>query len=230
MIKYLSGTIFNAGTSTIVNTVNCDGFMGAGLALEFKLRYPKLYEEYQKDIADNKVSIGQVNYYLVDSITIINFPTKLHFNFSSKIEWIETGLKNFVETYKNFNITSVAFPKLGTRNGGLDWREVKIIMEKYLSNLDIDVFICLDEKAEAEGIEKLMIEQLNKLVSHDANDLLKIKPNIFKLIYEKLPVKRFYQLYEVKGLGIKSYEKIFKYYYGLATNNGEKQEQISFEL
>ena len=230
MIKYLSGTIFNAGTSTIVNTVNCDGFMGAGLALEFKLRYPKLYQDYLKDIAENKVNIGQVNYYFVNNMTIINFPTKLHFNFPSKTDWIEAGLKNFVETYKKFNITSVAFPKLGARNGGLDWREVKIIMEKYLSNLDIDVFICLDEKADAEGIEKLMIEQLNKLVSHDANDMLKLKPNILKLIYEKLPVKRFYQIYEVKGLGIKSYEKIFKYYYGLATNDGDKQEQISFEL
>ena len=90
--------------------------------------------------------------------------------------------------------------------------------------------IYLSEKADAEGIEKLMIEQLNKLVSHDANDMLKLKPNILKLIYEKLPVKRFYQLYEIKGLGVKSYEKLFKYYYGIATNCGDKQEQISFEL
>lgn len=75
-----------------------------------------------------------------------------------------------------------------------------------------------------------MIEQLNKFVSLGVNDILKLKPNIIKLIYEKLPVKRFYQLYEVKGLGVNHTKKIFKCYYRLETNYGENQEQISFEL
>ena len=68
---------------------------------------------------------------------IVNFPTKWHFKYPSKLEWIDQGLNDFLISYKKQGITSVAFPKLGTSNGGLNWEDVRKLMEKYLSKADI---------------------------------------------------------------------------------------------
>ena len=152
MIKYYDGTVFNTPAKTIVNTVNCAGVMGAGIALEFKLRYPEMYEDYVQKCKNKEMKTGRPRIYeYSDGLWILNFPTKGHWRFPSKINWIEEGLKYFAENYKKRNIESIAFPKLGTNNGGLDWIEVKSLMENYLRDLDIDVYICLDEKTEAEG-------------------------------------------------------------------------------
>ena len=142
MIIYTEGTVFNAGAQAIVNTVNCDGFMGAGIALEFSLRYPKMLVDYETKCKNDLVKIGKVDYFNMGDTIIINFPTKQHFQFQSKLAWIENGLKDFVATYKKHNIESVAFPKLGTSNGGLNWDDVKSIMEGYLSKIDLKVYIC----------------------------------------------------------------------------------------
>ena len=154
MIKYYEGTVFNTGAKAIVNTINCEGAMGAGLALEFMLRYPEMYEDYKVKCDKKLLKPGIVDYYVEDDgCTIINFPTKWLFKYPSRIEWIEQGLQYFVSTYKEHNIKAVAFPKLGASNGGLDWDEVRSIMEKYLSNVDADVYICTDTLRQAEGIE-----------------------------------------------------------------------------
>ena len=71
----------------------------------------------------------------------MNLPTKNHWRNPSNICYIEEGLKYFIENYKKVNIDSIAFPKLGTNNGGLDWNDVKTVMEKYLKRADIDVYI-----------------------------------------------------------------------------------------
>ena len=130
MIKYFNGTIFNVEVDAIVNTVNTVGVMGAGLALEFSLRYPEMYIAYKQKCDNKLLQVGELMYYQEKESLIINFPTKWHFKYPSKIEWIEKGLKEFVKTYKKYNINTVAFPKLGTLNGGLSWGDVKRLMEK----------------------------------------------------------------------------------------------------
>ena len=139
MLHYYEGTVFNTNATTIVNTVNCTGVMNAGIALEFSLRYPEMFLDYEEKCKKKQLEVGKVDYYKDKNISIINFPTKWHFKYPSQLHWIEWGLQNFVETYKQNNITSVAFPKLGTNNGKLSWTDVKDLMEKYLANLDIDV-------------------------------------------------------------------------------------------
>lgn len=224
MIKYYDGTVFNTPAHTLVNTVNCFGVMGAGIALEFKLRYPEMYEEYKQRCNKKEYKIGRPRLYKSSEKWVLNFPTKNHWRYPSKIEWIEEGLQYFASNYKKAGIESIAFPKLGTSNGGLEWTDVKKIMEKYLGDLDIDVYICLDESKEAEGIELLMIEEINKINIDRLIKDIKITKKQAESVVGSLPVKRFWTLSKAKGLGEKTYEKIFSYFYN---RFAEKNESIN---
>lgn len=140
MIEYVQGDIFKSETQTIVNTVNCVGAMGAGIALEFKKQFPNMYLSYKKICDQKQLKPGLLHLYKKEERWILNFPTKDHFKDPSTLEYIEKGLIKFKETYKEKGITSISFPKLGCGKGGLDFNNVKPLMEKYL-NLDIKVKI-----------------------------------------------------------------------------------------
>jgi O-acetyl-ADP-ribose deacetylase (regulator of RNase III) len=145
MVSIVKGNIFESQSQTIVNTVNCLGFMGKGLALEYKARFPDMFISYKKVCNSKLFSIGKLQLYKDKEKWILNFPTKYHYKNPSKMEYIETGLKKFVEIYKDKGITSIAFPQLGCSNGGLDWKDVEPLMVKYLDNLDIPVEIYIFE-------------------------------------------------------------------------------------
>ena len=98
MIVVSKGTVFNTDAKALVNTVNCKGVMGAGIALEFKLRYPAMNKDYVSKCESGLIKVGKVDYFCGNP-TVINFPTKYDFKFPSRIEWIESGLKDFVNTY-----------------------------------------------------------------------------------------------------------------------------------
>lgn len=224
MIIYSEGTVFNAGTQAVVNTVNCTGVMGAGIALEFMLRYPEMFEDYESKCKDKRIITGKVDYFKNgDGSIIINFPTKWHFKYPSKLVWIEQGLQDFAKTYSQKGITSVAFPKLGTSNGGLNWSEVKVLMEKYLSNLDVDVYICLDNKKDAEGIEKTMLDKFNSTSIEQISSLVKLNSKQRENIQKHIPYNRFWKISETESVGMKTYSMIFRYFYELAL--GIKQEE-----
>lgn len=129
--------IFDTQCQTIVNTVNCVGVMGKGIALEMKNRYPDMFEKY-KTFCDNKlIDIGKLWLYKnPDDKWILNFPTKTHWRYQSEYDYIEKGMQKFIETYKDKNIKSIAFPMLGCSNGGLDVNVVLEIMMCYLSKCD----------------------------------------------------------------------------------------------
>ena len=144
MIKYVNGDIFNSFAQTLVNPVNTKGIMGGGLALAFKEKYPKMFEQYKIDCENKDIVVGKLHWYYntSDDKIILNFPTKNHWKEKSKIEYIEKGLEYFIKYYKEIGIKSVAFPKLGCGLGGLDWDNlVKPLMEKFLSKIEIEVFI-----------------------------------------------------------------------------------------
>lgn len=129
--------IFDTQCQTIVNTVNCVGVMGKGIALEMKNRYPDMFEKY-KTFCDNKlIDIGKLWLYKnQDDKWILNFPTKTHWQYQSEYDYIEKGMQKFIETYKDKNIKSIAFPMLGCSNGGLNEEKVLEIMMKYFSKCD----------------------------------------------------------------------------------------------
>ena len=124
----------------VVNTVNCVGAMGKGIALDFKLRYPEMFKEYQRICFQHLLKPGQILPYKKSSPIILNFAIKDDWKEPSKIEWIEETLKKFVDNYKKLGITSVAFPWMGAMNGGLPIEVIKELTRKYLFSLDdIDI-------------------------------------------------------------------------------------------
>ncbi len=144
-IRYQKGDIFDSKAQVIVNTVNCKGVMGKGLALAFKQRYPAMFPVYQQECKTGKLRIGKPTLYKQSTPWILNFPTKNDWKFPSKLEYLEEGLEYLIDNYKKAGIKSIAFPKLGAQNGKLSWDEVGPLMARYLSQLDIDVYIYIAE-------------------------------------------------------------------------------------
>ena len=143
MIVFKTGNLFNSECQTLVNTVNCVGVMGKGIALLFKKKYPDMFNEYRLACKQGYIKNGG-DLWIWDYVDlykpkkILCFATKEEWWHPSKLEWIERGLQNFVENYKYLGITSIAFPKLGCTNGKLNWEnDVKPLMFKYLQPLDI---------------------------------------------------------------------------------------------
>lgn len=143
MLKYVKGDIFNIPAQVLVNTVNTVGVMGKGIALSFKKKYPEMFTTYRKACDKHQLIIGKLMLWYGPDHWILNFPTKEHWRNPSKMEYIEKGLMAFQRKYADYNITSIAFPKLGCGNGELDWKQVKPLMERYLKELPIDVYIYL---------------------------------------------------------------------------------------
>jgi len=142
MITTTNTNIFNSDSQTLVNTVNCVGVMGKGIALEYKKRYPDMFLKYRDLCFKNQIKVGNDFYvYNAGNRLILNFPTKVHWRNNSKYEYISIGLDKFVETYTNYGITSISFPMLGTSNGGLDKSVVLDLMISKLSQLPIDIKI-----------------------------------------------------------------------------------------
>ena len=143
MIIYLKTTIWQSPAQTLVNPVNTSGVMGAGLAREFKYRFPEMHRQYQKLCNEGKFKIGSL-FFWRDPLyhhCVLNFPTKDYWGSPSKIEYIEKGLQTFKEEFRDWSIFSISFPQLGTGLGGLPWAEVKPVMEKYLDGIGIPVYI-----------------------------------------------------------------------------------------
>lgn len=143
MVKIEHGNIFESNAQTLVNTINCVGVMGKGLALEFKNRYPAMFDKYKSFCNKGVFKPGVLWIYKAeDGKWILNFPTKIDWKDDSEMSYIEEGLKKFVEIWEEKGIKSIAFPLLGCKNGGLDPEDVIPLMEKYLNQCeDLDVTI-----------------------------------------------------------------------------------------
>ena len=136
------GDLFSSKAKTLVNTVNCVGVMGKGIALEFKKKYPAMYAEYEQLCDRKEIKPGEPYYYSdLYGTSIINFPTKEHWRSPSKVSYIVSGLDWFRRNYAKLGITSIAFPPLGCGNGGLPWTVVGPLMYEKLADLPIDIEI-----------------------------------------------------------------------------------------
>lgn len=146
MINYAEGNLLKANTEALVNTVNCVGVMGKGIALQFKQAYPANFKLYEKACKEDNVKLGQMLIVEIGQTKnpryIINFPTKQHWKAKSRLSDIESGLKALVDEIKQRKIKSVALPALGCGNGGLEWNEVKPLIEKAFESLvDVEFII-----------------------------------------------------------------------------------------
>lgn len=140
MFKALIGDLFASQAQTLVNTVNCVGVMGKGVALEFKKRFPAMFDDYLQRCERKAVRLGEPYLYEdLSGVRIVNFPTKDHWRSPSRLQDIERGLDFLVRHVLDWRISSISMPPLGCGNGGLDWAEVGPLIYRKLHALAIDV-------------------------------------------------------------------------------------------
>jgi O-acetyl-ADP-ribose deacetylase (regulator of RNase III) len=147
LIQFIEGDLIKSNSDALVNTVNCVGVMGKGIALEFRNEFQENYFEYKKACQLHQVKIGEMfvvptNNFFCSPKYIINFPTKDHWRNPSRLEWIKLGLEDLKSTILDYKIQSISMPKLGCTNGGLDWNIVKELIVESLSELEtVDIKI-----------------------------------------------------------------------------------------
>ena len=140
MIEYKTGDILAEEAEALVNTVNCVGVMGRGIALQFKRAFPENFKAYATQCKRNEMRPGRVFVFETGDVLfphyIINFPTKRHWRGKSRMEDIESGLVSLVEEIRSHGIRSIAIPPLGSGLGGLNWPAVRRMLQKTLEQLD----------------------------------------------------------------------------------------------
>ncbi|MDH6100190.1 macro domain-containing protein [Anabaenopsis sp. FSS-46] len=160
MMEFKQGNLLEEKAEALVNTVNNVGVMGKGIALQFKQAYPENFRQYEKACRAGEVQPGQMFTISTGSLFnpkyIINFPTKRHWKSKSKIEDIKNGLVALVAEVQKLGITSIAIPPLGCGNGGLNWREVKPLIESTFAQLP-DVQVIIFEPSGAPAVEKIQV-------------------------------------------------------------------------
>lgn len=168
MLIYKRTSLLESTAQTLVNTVNCVGVMGKGIAKEFKQREPKMFAAYKKLCETDALKPGKLWLWRGSPNWILNFPTKVHWRNPSRIEWIEAGLDKFVQSYATQGITEISFPKLGCGNGGLDWDVVRPLMERYLRDVSIPVYIhdFTQDIGLPEHLEQIA-DSVKKAIGHD---------------------------------------------------------------
>ena len=220
----ITGNIFASPRQTLVNTVNCDGVMGAGIALEFKLRIPEMFDRYVEHCRAGRINIGSLWLYKPPAEAreqrwALNFPTKRHWKYPSKVAYLEAGLEKFLATYQEKGIQSIAFPLLGATNGGIPEDESLAVMQQYLSQCDIPVEIY---RYDPTATDDLYLEFRSRMLRHDERPddktmakAMGLRIDLFRKVCDSLDgpndINSLSRLASVKGIGEKTLEKCFRY-------------------
>lgn len=215
-IEIIKGNIWNTNCQVLVNTVNCEGVMGAGMALEARLRFPEMYYKYREVCEKGLLEVGKLLLYKESKpYWILNFPTKNKWKLPSKEQYLIAGLEKFVTTYQEKEIHSIAFPILGGQNGGLNEDRVLGIMTSLLNHLPIKIEIY---QYNPYASDDFFIEFKDLLLNSNIDSLAKdtkIRKTQLEILVDALSNNtEFYQvsqLLKIKGIGDTTLEKIFQY-------------------
>jgi O-acetyl-ADP-ribose deacetylase (regulator of RNase III) len=214
MTTILTGNIFDTKCSTIVNPVNCEGVMGAGLALEFRLRYPQMFAKYEQLCQERFLLPGKLWLYQSPQQNILCFPTKLSWKAPTKAEYLELGLAKFVASYAKKSIDSIAFPLLGAGRGGLDSEVTMTIMQQYLKDIPIPVEIYHYDAQASDAF----YESIKEKVLGVSASTLKSETKLTEKQLEKVlaamhshKIKQLNQVMQTSGIGVRTIEKIVDY-------------------
>ncbi|ARU28767.1 macro domain-containing protein [Cellvibrio sp. PSBB006] len=156
MLEFVKGDFFDFDADIRVNTVNCVGVMGAGVALAFKNKYPEMFKEYvrqckEKEIAPGKPTVWKQEDMFSKGMEIINFPTKNHWRNPSKYEYIEEGLIWLYNYLNNKEGLTITLPALGCGHGGLDWERVKRLILKHLEKTSNNILVFEPDASKKAG-------------------------------------------------------------------------------
>ena len=213
-MRVLTGNIFTTECQTIVNTVNCVGVMGAGIALECRLRYPEMYERYADLCERRLIDIGKLWIYKAPERWVLNFPTKRHWKKESKPEYLHRGLSRFLETYRERGIESIAFPLLGASHGGLHPEQSLSIMSDYLEHCEVPVEVW---QYDPEATDDLYIKFRELLCEQDEAEIAAAtglrKDYVRKVLaaLNRPDINSLSRLASVRGIGFKTLEKSFQF-------------------
>lgn len=158
MIRFTEGNLLDTPAEAVVNTVNEFGVMGKGVALLFREHFPECSKAYMEAAARKQIRVGTMfvteTAQLLGPRWVIHFPTKKHWRFPSKIEWVRSGLADLRKVVEARGIRSLALPALGCGAGGLDWHEVRLEVERALGELEeVDVTVYVPTAAH-QGAQK----------------------------------------------------------------------------
>lgn len=228
--KEIRGNIFNSNAMAIVNTVNCVGVMGKGIALEYRLRYPDMFAEYESICNQKLLKPGQILPYRKSKPWILNFAIKDDWKQPSKAQWIESTLQKFCSNYREMGIYSVAFPLMGAMNGGIPVELIWTLTREYLSEInDIDVEVYEFDSASSDRLfENLLMISSDEFI--DMQTILSrsnIKKKYWVAILEAVrsnEVKSLYQLvnYKSEGKRIIGNTNVERLYHFLSLRNENK--------
>ncbi len=194
MIEFVKGDFFDFDADVRVNTVNCVGVMGAGVALAFKEKYPDMFKQYAKECKQGLIRPGIPSVWKNDDmftkeVEIINFPTKDHWRKPSEYEYVESGLKWLSEYLKQKKYSTITLPALGCGHGGLDWEKVKHLIENHLSDSQHKILVFEPNSSKNAGKVELNDIENNRLLAQESINTITSKsadyPDRLRLFTEK---------------------------------------------
>jgi len=234
----IRGNIFAIEANALVNTVNCVGVMGRGVALEFRRRFPTMFVEYERVCRRGALSPGWVLPYRRSTPWVLNFAVKDHWRQPSRFDWVESCLRRFRDRYSELGITSAAFPWFGAMNGKLPVPEVLAMMRRYLEDLPgIEITVV---EYDPDAPDPLFDQFLELVRGAEARELAKLS-SMQARTWERIAlaldedVPSFARLQERAGLSITSMDKVFAALMDrTGSNSGDPQvdsahpEQLAF--
>ncbi|MDD0847698.1 macro domain-containing protein [Campylobacter sp. 46490-21] len=220
MLEIKRGNIFTSKAQTIVNTVNCEGVMGAGIAFELRLRHPKMFKKYKEFCKQNAIKIGTLWIYNLSKdenanyAKILAFPTKTSWKLPSKEEYLHAGLSKFIKTYEEKGIESIAFPLLGASRGGIDENVSLKIMKEYLSGIEIPVEIWHFDPSASDDLydkfkEKFLSCDENYIKEH--TELKTAQINTLLSALQNQNIHSMSGMLSVKGVGDLTIQRAFDF-------------------
>jgi O-acetyl-ADP-ribose deacetylase (regulator of RNase III) len=221
MIYFKQGNLLESKADALVNTVNCVGIMGKGIALQFKQAFPENFKQYERACRAGEVQLGKMFVVSTDSLLppryIINFPTKDHWKNRSRLESIESGLQDLVAKVRKLGIESIAIPPLGCGNGGLDWGQVRPSIEAAFAPLP-DVEVLVFEPQGALAVDEIAVSDQKPALTHARAILLKLIEG-YQTVYRltKLEVQKLGYFVQEAGEPMKL--QYIKHQFGPYANN-----------
>lgn len=229
MIELTRGNILTADAEALVNTVNCVGVMGKGIALQFKKAFPENFKAYEAACRNKEVKPGRMFVFntgqMFNPRFIINFPTKRHWRGKSRYEDIEMGLEALVQEVRERKIRSIAIPPLGSGLGGLQWEQVKPMIEKAFATMP-EVQIKLFEPKGSPDAKEMPVGTANPKMTVARALFVKLVQQYTRFAYRLtlLEIQKLAYFLQESGLDLKL--RYVKHLYGPYAHNLNKVLEI----